>query len=462
MNHKLILSLCLFSIQTLFASNTFLVTENVVNNITSFEESILKDRIDTIYYDNNWRVINNRRFATYYRYALYPVNPRLPKKCRTFYSNGKLEGEGDFIELSRYNDEESKFIGTYVHYYKSGAVSLTCQYNEQGVLNGSYVRNSENGNILMTCFYKNGKLDGEKISYYSNGKPSVKCIYHDDLLDGIYTSYYESGLIHEHVNMVHGERDGIESVFEETGETCIQFVYNHGKRSNQYLMTNIRGNFCLYNTSDDSPVFTSPTKDDVKVEYKNGIAWPYYNNNGIIIGVSQYEDESLGAHRELHFFLSNNSMNNVDIDPSSIRIYSIKKGNKKDIKAMDSEEYYDKVYKKKKKNAKELMRKRVLVEKNRLNYLNKNLGATLFDNSSNTLQDFQQRMIKKEDLLTNNQVLADNEAENIEYLQRTTVHPNEAVSGYLLIDDKRTDTLHVDIDINGVTYSYEWDMRKKK
>ena len=57
---------------------------------------------------------------------------------------------------------------------------------------------------------------------------------------------------------------------------------------------------------------------------------------------------------------------------------------------------------------------------------------------------------------------ADNEAENIEYLQRTTVHPNEAVSGYLLIDDKRTDTLHVDIDINGVTYSYEWDMRKKK
>lgn len=425
-------------------------------------ENFQTDRIDTIYYDNNWRVIHNRTFATYYRYALYPTNPTVPKKCRTFYSNGKLEGEGDFIELSRTDDKKSKFIGNYVHYYKTGTISQSCQYNERGVLDGLFTTNSENGKPAMLCHYDNGKLNGEYITYHTNGKPSRKCNYKDDLLNGDYTTFYETGLIHEHVNMRNGEREGIESVFQETGETCIQSLYIKGKRADQYLLTNIRGNYCLYNTADDSPVFTSPTKEDMKVEYKNGIAWPYYNNNGIILGVSQYEDESFGSYRELHFFLSNNSMNNVDIDPSAIRIYLVKNGKKKYLEAMESEEYYEKVYKKKKKNAKELMRKRVLVERNRQNYLNTNLGATLFDEAFNTLYEFQQRMIKKEDLLTNNQVLPDNESENIEYLQRTTVHPNKAVSGYLLIDSKKADSLHVDVDINGVTYYYEWDMRKKK
>ena len=75
--------------------------------------------------------------------------------------------------------------------------------------------------------------------------------------------------------------------------------------------------------------------------------------NGIIIGVSQYKNESVGSYREIHFFLSNNSMNNVDIDPETIEIRSSKKGKTKIIEPITSDDYYDKIYKNKKKDAKE-------------------------------------------------------------------------------------------------------------
>ena len=71
-------------------------------------------------------------------------------------------------------------------------------------------------------------------------------------------------------------------------------------------------------------------------------------------------------------------------------------------------------------------------------------------------------MINKKEFLENKHIMADNTPENIEYLQRTTVHPGEAISGYLLIPNKKIDFLYVDVTINGILYPYKWDMSKKK
>lgn len=49
-----------------------------------------QDRVDTIYYNKNWKVITNKAFASYYRYALYPVNPAMAKEFKTYYIDGTL------------------------------------------------------------------------------------------------------------------------------------------------------------------------------------------------------------------------------------------------------------------------------------------------------------------------------------------------------------------------------------
>lgn len=422
---------------------------------------IPQDRIDTIYYDNNWRAIKNKAFASYFRYALYPADSLAARKSRTFYITGELEGEGDFIELSPSNDKQSKFTGLYTHYYKSTKPSRSYNYRD-GVLEGEYIIYNESGKPSEAGAYKQGVLNGKQITYYDNGKPSKVCHYQEGAITGLYITYYESGLIHEYVNMRDGKREGIESIFSENGEICTQSLYSDGNRSTQYILTDKRGNCTLYNSADNSPVFVAPSPEEMKTEYKNGVAWPYYNKNGLIIGVSQVEDNEVGSYKELQFFLSNNSMSNVDIDPSTIVAYTMKKGERKVFEFMDSEDYYKKIYKKKKKAAKAVIKKKAVVEMEKQSNLNSNLGATMFDETMNTLNDFQQRMIQKKDLTENKHVMADNEPEDIEYLQRTTVHPGEAVSGYLLIDDKKMDFLYVDMTINGILYPYKWDLRKKK
>lgn len=465
MNLKLLLAVIVLSIP-FFGSTAQsrkqkgkVVAEVVKDTIPVIETP--QDRVDTIYYDNNWRIIKNKAFASYFRFALYPADSLAMKQSRTFYITGELEGEGDFIELSPLNDKQSKFVGLYTHYYKSGKPSRSFTYLD-GVPEGEYMLYNESGKLSESGIYKRGVLNGKQVTYYENGKPSKVCHYQDGVMTGIYTTYYESGLIHEYVSMNDGKREGIESVFSESGEICTQSLYTDGNRSAQYILTDKRGNCTLYNASDNSPVYVAPTEGEMKTEYKNGVAWPYYNKNGLIIGVSQIEDDEIGSYKELQFFLSNNSMGNVDLDPATITAYFVKKDERKALEFMDSEVYYKKIYKKKKKDAKAMIKKKAVVEVEKQNNLNSNLGATMFDETMNTLNDFQQRMIQKKDLTENTHVMADNEPEDIEYLQRTTVHPSEAISGYLLIDNKKMDFLHVEVIINGILYSYKWDLRKKK
>lgn len=440
---------------------TLIVFTLVFQGMLAQDKSKAQDRVDTLYYDNNWSVINNKLFATYYRYALYPTNSWSPKKVRTYYITGELEGEGDFIMLSHSNDKQSKFTGKYTHYYKNGKKSQECQYTS-GILNGEYTTYDENGNVTMICHYNDGKLNGDYTTFFENGNPSLTCCYKDDLLNGDYTTYYDAGFIHAHLKIVNGKQEGISTIFSENGETCTQYLYTDGKCSDHYLLVDKYGNFSLYNTKDDTPIYTIPTEEDLMMEYKNGAAWPYYNKNGIIIGVSQYEDETIGSHREIHFFISNNSMNNIDIDPATIDIRTERKGESKNIEAMNSDDFYDKIYKRKKRDAKNVMKRKVVVKRDKQNKLNSYLGATMFDETTNTIKDFQQRMINKKEFLENKHIMADNTPENIEYLQRTTIHPGESVSGYLLISNKKADFLYVDVTINGILYPYKWDLRKTK
>ena len=68
--------------------------------------------------------------------ALYPADSLAPKYFKTFYLNGELQGEGNFIELGDRNDANSIFDGEIDYYYPGGA-------------------------LKRRMFYSNGKSNGE-------------------------------------------------------------------------------------------------------------------------------------------------------------------------------------------------------------------------------------------------------------------------------------------------------------
>ena len=375
-----------------------------------------QDRLDTIYYNKNWKVTPNKAFATYYRLALYPADTTTPKEFRTYYMSGELQGEGSFAVIDKKDDAKSEFIGA------------------------------------VTTYFKNGKVETQK--NYQSG-----------LLTGEYTSYFNNGNVKEHFFMNEGKKTGVGASFSENGRVCTLTPYKNDVPEGFYVVVDADGNYSKYSLSDRQPILEVPSQDEIVTEYKNGVAWPYYNKNGLIVGVSNsVVDENIGGYREIGLFIVNKSMINVDIDPAQIEIYDMKGGKRKNFELVSADEYDEKIKKFKKKVAKRSVKNKAVVETEHENNVNANLGAQVFDaGTSNTLKDFQTRICRMQQLESGNRMkYSDRMPEDLGYLERTTIHPGEVVSGYLYTSDRKTSDLFVKVKIKGIDYVFEWKTSKKK
>lgn len=375
-----------------------------------------QDRLDTIYYNKNWKVTPNKAFATYYRLALYPADTTAPKEFGTYYMSGELQGEGSFAVIDKKDDAKSEFIGA------------------------------------VTTYFKNGKVETQK--NYQSG-----------LLTGEYTSYFNNGNVKEHFFMNEGKKTGVGASFSENGRVCTLTPYKNDVPEGFYVVVDADGNYSKYSLSDRQPILEVPSQDEIVTEYKNGVAWPYYNKNGLIVGVSNsVVDENIGGYREIGLFIVNKSMINVDIDPAQIEIYDMKGGKRKNFELVSADEYDEKIKKFKKKVAKRSIKNKAVVETEHENNVNANLGAQVFDaGTSNTLKDFQTRICRMQQLESGNRMkYSDKMPEDLGYLERTTIHPGEVVSGYLYTSDRKTSDLFVKVKIKGIDYVFEWKTSKKK
>ncbi len=374
-----------------------------------------QEHIDTIYYNKNWKVIKNKAFATYYRLALYPAETNASKEFKTYYMTGELQSEGSFLELDKADDSKSKLDN------------------------------------LVTCYFKNG--DVEEKRNYANG-----------LLHGEYISYYSNGNVKEHLNMKNGVKDGLSASFNEEGKVCTLTPYKDGAPEGCYVVVDVDGNYSKYSLADQKPILETPKPEEIETEYKNGVAWPYYNKNGLIVGASSSLVDDIGDYRKIGVFIVNKSMSNIDIDPALIEIYSVKNKKRKDYKLVSPEEFEEKIMKLKKKNAKRSIKHKVVVEQVQENNVNANLGAQVFNaGTSNTLKEFQKRICKLQKLEDNNRMkYSEKMPEDLGYLERTTVYPGEIVSGYLYTSDRKASDLFVKIKIKGVDYLFDIKDSKKK
>lgn len=379
------------------------------DTLVQAEIELPKDRIDTIYYDRNWKVINSRTFASYCRYALYPIDSLLPRYFKTYYSSGELQGEGTFISLDERDDSQSL-------------------------------------------------LEGEIVSYFKNGKIQERVFYSSGLQNGEHTAYYENGNIKEHCTLTDGKKNGIFSSFTEDGKVCRLTIYKEDTPADFYVITDMDGNYSKYDTETNQVMFETPKTEEVQTEYKNGVAWPYYNKNGLIVGVSTSMAKDIGKYREIGIFIVNKSMINVELDPNQMEVSYIKKGKKGIMKIMPADEYDKKVYKNKKKTAKKEIKKKVVVANEKEDNVNANLGASVFNaGTSHTVKAFQENMIKQKELTDENRMrYAERKPEDLGYLERTTVHPGELMTGFVYTDTKKVDELFVKLTINGITYTYQW------
>ena len=193
--------------------------------------AIGQSEIDTLYYDKDWKGVENKAFATYFRIIPTSTDSNFRKQFRDYYITGELQSEGGFITIDRYDDSKSIFDGQWTNYYKSGKVE-------------------QKGNRI------NGKQEGE------------------------YTKYKEDGLVSIHANFRNDKLHGIYTEFSEDGNLCIQVEYSNGEPLYDYYVVSNKDGFCSkMRLSDNQPIYETPSLNEKEVEYKDGEAWPYYNKN---------------------------------------------------------------------------------------------------------------------------------------------------------------------------------------
>ena len=264
-------------IKNLQLKKIFFLTIFICINIYSYSQ----ERIDTIYYDKNWKGVSNKTFADFYRIAVYPNNSNYKKLFRDYYITGELQCSGAFISVNQFDDSQSVFDGECSYFYKNGKVSSKITFS-------------------------NGKKNGEFCEYSEDGLVKRKGIFLNDKLSGLYTEFLDDG-------------------------GYIQAEYINGEpKYNYYVRSNKNGQIAKIKYSDNKPLWETPSVSERKTEYKDGTPWQYYIKNGLIVAQTNTTTRDYGKWHRVDIVIANNSMVPIDFNPEEdITAYSI---NKKDIK----------------------------------------------------------------------------------------------------------------------------------
>lgn len=430
--------------------------------------SSFSQKVDTLYYDNNWKGVESKQFANFVRYASYAEDSNYKNRFRDYYITGELQAEGEFVSIDKYDDEKSVF-GIRKSYYKNGNIEIDC-----GVVNG------------------NGKI----ISYYENGNKKDEYELVNGVPNGTSINYYENGLIHTKGNFINGKLDGILYQFTENGDACSQVEFKNGEYTKPYYTYSTQnGLVTKYKIADNSLYLEMPSISEKQTYHQNGDTWDYYMKNGLCVMVNASINKDYGKYFTLYIILTNNSVQPITFNPALITAYKKKKDKTESLNVLKSDEYMAKVNRRQNWN----MFFNALNESmaaNKAGYsasstqtnssysgaaVSGTVGAAVGTNgaaiggavgvsgyagsssTSSTTITYNGAAAYQAELIANgriadynNQMLQERNIKDAGYLKTTTVNPGETISGYVNIQYKKGDELSVNIPINSVVYPFIW------
>lgn len=391
--------------------------------------------IDTIYYNSEWKVVSSNLIADYYRVKINSER-EVNRQFRDYFITGELQAKGGYISMDNEDDANTIFNGKCINYYKSGRIS------EEKT-------------------YLNGKLNGD------------------------YTIYNEDGLIRNHVAFINNKMNGIYTEFNEDG-LCIQIQYYNGEADKYYTVSNSNGCVMKFDTETNNPIWESPLLNEKQTEYRDGVAWPYYNKNGILVSMSNSLVKDYGKYYKITIVIANNSLVPIEFDPAqSIYATSTSKKNVTDrIAVLSSDEYIKKVRRSQNWQSALVGFSEGLAAFNagyststtQTNsyasgsaYAYETGGSAYgsyngYSNSISTTRQYDAAAAYQAQVIASNRIatfesslLNERQIKEEGYLKKTTIQPTEIISGYVNIERSSRDTdMSVIININGAEYTFNW------
>jgi antitoxin component YwqK of YwqJK toxin-antitoxin module len=409
-----------------------------------------KVKLDTIYYDKDWKVVSNVAFASFFR--VYDANDKseLRKPFRDYYITGELQSEGGYISIDKYNDFKFIFDGELINYYKNGQVEMKAYLN-RGIFEGEYTLNYENGLICRHGTYKNGKLEG------------------------------------------------IMTEFSEQGDLCVQQeMLNDKPRYNYYVVSNKDGYCSKFRRTDNTPIFESPSLNEMKIEYLDGNSWLSYKKNGLLLVMNNTKIRDYGKWFQITIAVANNSIIPIEFDPDKITSTLQKKnGQIIALEVWSSDQYMKKVRRTQNWNMALAGLGEGLAAAGAGYSTSTTRSNTTYNGYSNTFGNayaygtggsafgsysghgsyhgnssttsrtttydgaaaYQARVIASNRMADfENSLLQERAIKQEGYLRKTTIYPGDVISGYVNIKREKGNSMTIYIDINGAIYEFPWNI----
>jgi hypothetical protein len=366
--------------------------------------------IDTLYYDNHWKVVSEPAFASYYR--IYSL--KAPKMYRDFFITGEAQcDQGEYVYIDKVDDNKSIMPGPFTTYYKSGKVEWKGTRNAQG-------------------------------NY-----------------EGLHICYYENGQMQQQTNEVNGKIEGTLIYCSEDGKNCWQKEYKNGVSATDYIIqTTADGYYCKYYADTKKILHDQPKAADMKTEYSHGTAWQYYHANGLIIYASNTAIKDYGKYFQIPIIIVNHSFETVDVDPRSLCATITKKDGKvESMYVLPADEYMEKIEHKRKWNSISAAITGVATSLGGTSssYTQNSDGSSSY---TRTYDPQAQAAIMNQYAARDAAILNDMINADANYLKRTTLKPGERLAGYINIEKDKGTSMTVNFNIAGIIYSFPWNIAK--
>lgn len=472
--------------------------------------STFAQKVDTIYYDSNWKGVPIKSFASYMTVVYMSDNPQYPNLYKSFYITGEVQSVFTPVSVDKFDAEKSKFVGNYTTYYKSGNKRSDGVYNNASQEHGRHIEYYENGNIKAVGNYINGQPDGEMIFNFENGKVQGKIQYVNGLLNGekqfyfengklsaVETykdnlpkstiTYYENGNLKAKASFLNEKINGTMYQYFEDGSGCVETEMLDGNPKYDYVIyVDKEGNRTKYDKNLENIITEEPTTNDRKSTISNGRDFYYYQMNGIFIAVDVNAVDEMGKFWEASIVVGNNTNKPFIFDTSNMICYLEKEDKVESLKVYTSNEFSALVGKK--------IRRKSFWNAVGENLATMNAGTTTNNTSGyvnsagvavdnqgyvaagvsstygsinstthNGAAQYQANQMASQNINQyNNQLSQYKQALDEGYLQSNNLNSGESITGNVCIkyQYKKGSTLVLKIPVNGISYYFSWNLAK--
>ena len=217
-----------------------------------------------------------------------------------------------------------------------------------------------------------------------------------------------------------------------------------------------------------------PEENDTTVltEYNDGRLWAYKQIGDNVVGMTSYVDkDGYGKNYQILIFIKNLSSNSRTFDPTMVTAtLTDKYGEKEEMKVYTYERYM-KMIKTQQAWAMALTGFSAGLNAGMAGYQTTyttsyapgRMPYTQVHTTYNYAAASAANMAAQTQIMTLGKMMSDDQKTISQgYLKITTVHPDEGILGYMNIKYRRGKQLTVNIPFDGNTYSFSWDVSKKK